>query len=54
VRHCRSVAKQDMVRNSATPEVRVDPDTYRVTLDGEVATIEPARALPLTQLFYLA
>jgi urease subunit alpha len=54
VRHCRSVAKQDMVRNSATPEIRVDPDTYRVTLDGEVATIEPARALPLTQLFYLA
>ena len=54
VQHCRSVAKQDMVRNSATPEVRVDPDTYRVTLDGQVATIEPARSLPLAQLFYLA
>jgi urease subunit alpha len=53
VRHCRSVSKQDMVRNNATPRIAVDPDTYQVTLDGEPATIEPARTLPLTQLFYL-
>lgn len=53
VRHCRSVAKQDMVRNNATPLIEVDPDTYKVTLDGAPATIEPAHTLPLTQLFYL-
>ena len=54
VRNCRSVAKQDMVRNDATPTIEVDPETYKVTVDGEPATIEPARTLPLSQLFYLA
>ena len=54
VRHCRTVGKQHMVRNSATPVIEVDPETYRVTLDGEPATIEPARTLPLNHLFYLA
>ena len=54
VRHCRTVGKQHMVRNDATPVIEVDPETYRVTLDGEPATIEPARTLPLNHLFYLA
>ncbi|MBD0673761.1 urease subunit alpha [Streptomyces sp. CBMA156] len=54
VRRCRSVGKQHMVRNDALPRIVVDPETYRVTLDGEPATIEPARELPLNHLFYLA
>ncbi|MFD4657685.1 urease subunit alpha [Kitasatospora sp. NPDC058444] len=54
VRRCRSVGKQHMVRNDALPKIAVDPETYRVTLDGEPATIEPARELPLNHLFYLA
>ncbi|GAA2117065.1 urease subunit alpha [Kitasatospora saccharophila] len=54
VRRCRSVGKQHMVRNDALPRIEVDPETYRVTLDGEPATIEPARSLPLNHLFYLA
>ena len=54
VRHCRTVGKQHMVRNDATPVIEVDPETHRVTLDGEPATIEPARTLPLNHLFYLA
>ncbi|MFC8127803.1 urease subunit alpha [Streptomyces sp. NPDC057302] len=54
VKHCRSVGKQHMVRNDRTPKVEVDPETYKVKLDGEVATIEPAQSLPLSQLFYLA
>ena len=54
VRHCRTVGKQHMVRNDATPRIEVDPETYRVTLDGVPATIEPARTLPLNHLFYLA
>lgn len=52
--HCRSVGKHDLVRNNATPTIEVDPDTYRVRIDGTVATIEPARTLPLTHLYYLA
>ncbi|MGW4817376.1 urease subunit alpha, partial [Kitasatospora cineracea] len=54
VRRCRSVGKQHMVRNDALPRIEVDPETYKVTLDGEPATIEPARELPLNHLFYLA
>ncbi|CAM5652320.1 urease subunit alpha 1 [Streptomyces avidinii] len=54
VRHCRTVGKQHMVRNDALPVIKVDPETYKVTLDGVPATIEPARELPLNHLFYLA
>ncbi|WP_030057247.1 MULTISPECIES: urease subunit alpha [Streptomyces] len=54
VRRCRSIGKQHMVRNDALPKIAVDPETYKVTLDGEPATIEPARELPLNHLFYLA
>ncbi|RAG86155.1 urease subunit alpha [Streptacidiphilus pinicola] len=54
VRDCRTVGKQHMVRNDALPKIQVDPETYQVTLDGEPATIEPARELPLNHLFYLA
>ncbi len=53
VRRTRVIGKKDMVRNDATPVIDVDPETYVVTVDGEPAHIEPARSLPLTQLFYL-
>jgi urease subunit alpha len=53
VRGCRSVGKAHMVRNSATPRIDVDPETYEVRVDGELATCAPAERLPLTQLFYI-
>ncbi|WP_306255706.1 urease subunit alpha [Prescottella equi] len=53
VRGCRSVGKKDMVRNTGTPHITVDPDTYHVRADGETVTIAPAQRLPLTQLFYI-
>ncbi|QYC40914.1 Urease subunit alpha [Nonomuraea coxensis DSM 45129] len=54
VRHTRTVDKRHMVRNSALPRITVDPETFKVTVDGEHATIEPARELPLNHLFFLA
>lgn len=54
VRHARTVDKRHMICNDALPEITVDPETYEVTVDGEVATIAPAEELPLNQLFYLA
>lgn len=54
VRRCRSIGKQNMVRNSALPVIEVDPETYQVTYDGVLATIAPATSLPMTQLFFLA
>jgi urease subunit alpha len=53
VRNCRSIGKQHMVRNDRAPEVEVDPETFKVTVDGAVTTIEPAESLPLTRLFFL-
>ena len=52
VANCRSVTKRDMVRNATLADIRVDPETYVVTVDGEVATCEPATRLPLTQAYY--
>jgi urease subunit alpha len=51
--NCRSVKKSDMVRNSRTPHIEVDPETYEVRLDGELATVGPADRLALTQRYYL-
>jgi urease subunit alpha len=53
VGNCRSIGKRDLVRNAATPRIDVDPETYEVRVDGELATCEPAERLPLTQLFYI-
>lgn len=43
----------DMVRNSFCPEIRVDPETYKVFVNGERATCRPARVLPLAQRYFL-
>lgn len=54
VQRCRTIGKEHMVRNDATPVIEVDPETYNVTYDGKPATIAPAKSLPMTQLFFLA
>jgi urease subunit alpha len=53
VRRCRGIGKAQMVHNSATPEIRVDPETYQVTVDGRPATIGPAESVPMSQLYYI-
>ncbi|ACY97632.1 urease subunit alpha [Thermomonospora curvata] len=54
VSQCRTVDKRHMLHNSTLAEIKVDPETYRVTVDGEPAHIEPATKLPLNRLFFLA
>ena len=53
VNRCRHVAKKDLPHNDATPDIRVDPDTYRVWADGELLTCEPAKVLPMAQRYFL-
>jgi urease subunit alpha len=53
VRNCRQIAKKDMIHNSATPEIQVDPETYEVRVNGMLITCEPARVLPLAQRYFL-
>ena len=50
-RGTRGLRKADMLRNDACPEIRVDPQTFEVFVDGVLATCEPARELPLAQRY---
>jgi urease subunit alpha len=50
---CRTLTKSDMKLNDALPKMRVDPETYVVTADGEELRCEPASVLPLAQRYFL-
>ena len=47
------LTKSDMPENTALPDIRVDPDTFTVTVDGEVWEPEPVRELPMAQRYFL-
>ena len=49
----RGLRKSDMLRNDRLPEMRVDPETFDVYVDGEIATCEPSAELPLAQRYML-
>jgi len=53
VKGCRTVTKKDMVHNAETPRIEVDPETYQVRVDGELATCEPAEVVPMAQRYFL-
>ena len=53
VKNTRSIGKSDMVHNSGTPQIEVDPQTYEVRADGVLLTCEPASVLPLAQKYFL-
>jgi urease subunit alpha len=48
-----SRGKADMVNNDALPDIRVDPDTFTVRIDGEVVEAAPATELPMAQRYFL-
>lgn len=53
VRGTRTIGKADMVHNSGTPHIEVDPQTYEVRADGVLLTCEPATVLPMAQKYFL-
>jgi urease subunit alpha len=54
VRNVRGgISKASMIHNDATPDIQVDPETYRVTADGELLVCEPAKVLPMAQRYFL-
>jgi urease subunit alpha len=53
VRGTRRISKADMIHNSATPHLEVDPETYQVRANGELLVCEAATSLPLTQRYFL-
>ncbi len=53
VKGCRTVGKKDMIHNSASPNIEVNPENYEVTIDGKVISCEPLEVVPLGQLYFL-
>ncbi|WOP19931.1 urease subunit alpha [Raineyella sp. LH-20] len=49
----RALRKEHMVRNTATPEVEVDPRTFAVTINGTLLRAEPAEDLPFSRRYLL-
>lgn len=53
VYRCRSIGKPQMVRNNASPDIDVNPETYEVKVNGQRVTVPPAKELALTQRYFL-
>lgn len=49
----RKIGKKNMILNTATPKMRVDPKTYEVYADDTLVSCEPVRKVPLAQLYSL-
>ena len=53
VTNTRAIGKGDLIHNTATPVIEVDPETYEVRADGVLLVCEPAQSLPLAQRYFL-
>jgi urease subunit alpha len=53
VRGTRALGKRDMRLNDALPDVRVDRNSFRVTVDGREAIVPPATSVPLSRRYLL-
>jgi urease subunit alpha len=49
----RALGKADMPQNTACPQIRVEPDTFKVWIDGEEIEPRPVEELPLAQRYEL-
>lgn len=47
----RSLSKSDLLHNNICPNIEVDPDTFQVKVDGELAICEPVDLVPLGRLY---
>lgn len=52
VKNTRNLTKADMVRNNYSPEIKVDPETYKVYIDGEHITCDPIEEVCLGQRYF--
>jgi urease subunit alpha len=53
VQNTRNIGKSDLILNTATPKMKVNPETYEVRADGELLTCEPASELPMAQRYFM-
>ncbi len=50
----RQLGKADMLLNTATPQIEVNPETFDVYVDGKLAYVPPAKELSLSQLYWFS
>ncbi len=53
VKNCRKIGKKDMLYNDLTPQIEINPETYEVKVDGDIATIDPADKISMARLYNL-
>lgn len=53
VHNCRTIGKKDMRHNNTIADIKVDPETYTVTVDGEEVTCEPFEEVALARRYYM-
>ena len=53
VKNTRDISKLDMKLNDFVGEIEVDPETYDVTVNGEVITSEYMEELPMARRYFL-
>ncbi|MCC3270269.1 urease subunit alpha [Arthrobacter gengyunqii] len=53
IRSTRDVTKASLPNNTALPDIKVNPETFLVSIDGQVIEPAPASELPLTQRYSL-
>ncbi|MGB4777960.1 urease subunit alpha [Microbacterium sp.] len=53
VQSTRQVGKADMRNNDALPRIDIRPDTFDISIDGDLVEPAPATVLPLAQLYQL-
>jgi urease subunit alpha len=51
VRPTRGVTKADMPNNTALPALEVDPETFAITIDGDLVRPQPVSEVPLAQRY---
>ncbi|WP_366186239.1 urease subunit alpha [Flavobacterium ovatum] len=53
VENCRNIGKKDLIHNDKTPNIEVNPENYKVSVDGVHITCEPLSELPMAQRYFL-
>ena len=52
-RGARALTKADLLHNNYLPDITIEPDTYRVLVDGELCTSTPMTSVPLGRRYTL-
>nr|WP_109471554.1 urease subunit alpha [Ornithinimicrobium cavernae] len=53
VRPTRALTKADMPNNTALPRLEVDPETFAISIDGELVRPRPVERVPLAQRYLM-